>query len=388
MDSGDEIWVKGVDPASYTLETVTKIEPTDSFTVTDIARGGPNDTLYTIYYCDDGASPDRIRVKLDSVYGDVQSETNTSNLAYIVTNTSSVFDGIWTSYTGDPNAYDGTRTSLVFNETAPDTGPTTTGEGEIGAAFVITVTGDFSSLIEDDTVTIANATNTNFNTTYTVYSAVESGGSTAITVKDDLQSAGTFSGTATVYEPTPTTSEITVTGDVTSIYSVDEVLRVINAGDTNYNGTYTVAGIVYNNPSSIITCDETVNTQAVWSGTAYIAPDDVSSANQFNQKQTVVSAVWNGSSATTITTELDSSGFSPPGTVTADETQLFYQYGTKISDSNQYYWATSQRGNNTIRKKCPTMKCSRLIYEVSGLDHRDARLGAFGIIYKVLPTAF
>jgi hypothetical protein len=392
MDSGDEIWVKGVDPASYTLETVTKIEPTDSFTVTAIGRYPlPTTDSYDIYYADDGLSPGLVRVQLQSSEGDIRSVLTEYDAPFLVSGTGTTFDDVWTSRSS-PSAFAGyssSRTYIYGAQTAPETGPTTLNEGTFGGAYTLTVTGDFSSLLEDDTVTIANATNTNFNTTYTVYSSTHSGGTTTIVVKDDLSSAGTFSGTATVYETTPTTSEITVTGDVTSIYSADDVLRVINAGDTNYNGTYTVANVGYTSTSSIVTCDETVNTQAVWSGTAYIAPDDVSSAKQFNQKQTVVSAVWSGS-ATTITTALDSSGFSPPGTVTADETQLFYQYGTKISatESEQYYWATSQRGNNTIRKKCPTMKCSRLIYEVSGLDHRDARLGAFGIIYKVLPTAF
>jgi hypothetical protein len=109
----------------------------------------------------------------------------------------------------------------------------------------------------------------------------------------------------------------------------------------------------------------------------------------YNKVWTVQSVSNTGvPNVTSITMNEDSSALAAsPGTAAA---QIFTQFGTKVSAtaSEQYYWATSQRGNNTIRKKCPTMKCSRLIYEITGLDHRDARLGSLGIIYKILPTAF
>jgi hypothetical protein len=66
----------------------------------------------------------------------------------------------------------------------------------------------------------------------------------------------------------------------------------------------------------------------------------------------------------------------------------YAQWGTKTDADNAFTWSTSQRRNHTIRKKNPTMKCDRFIYELTGKGHRDTRLGAVGIIYKVLPTAF
>ena len=89
---------------------------------------------------------------------------------------------------------------------------------------------------------------------------------------------------------------------------------------------------------------------------------------------------------TAIAMDESSIGFTQPADYT--KASAFAQYGTLTDAASQFNWSSTVRGNQTVRKKTNTMKCDRFIYEITGKDHRDAKLGAVGIVYKVLPTAF
>jgi hypothetical protein len=108
---------------------------------------------------------------------------------------------------------------------------------------------------------------------------------------------------------------------------------------------------------------------------------DVSEDYRFNRKFTVAST--SGTSPTLVTVDESTDGFADATSTTA---KVFVQHGIETSD--EFTWATGQRGNNTVRRKCPTMKCTRFIFELNGKAHRDARLAAVGVAYKLLPTAF